>query len=238
MLRIENLNVKTIQGKKILDSVSLAVNSDEIVSLVGGSGSGKSTIFKSILHSILPMDGYVIEGKVSLDGQSVQPVFQDAFSSFNPSWKMINCLLEPFIIHNKDRKIGLENIRSKLEIIGIDRHRLQSRPHQFSGGELQRLAILRSILLEPKILIMDEPVSGLDPLVRKPILDLIMELKSRMKMGILFISHDLDVVRKISDRIYVIKEGVIVESGLSNEIPNYRSDNYTKELFDLEYDFL
>lgn len=116
-----------------------------------------------------------------------------------------------------------------MSLEGMD---LSKKPREFSGGQLQRFAILRAILLEPQFLIMDEPVSGLDPLVREEVVQLILEVKERWKLGILFISHDLDVVKKICDRIYVLKEGAIIEEGDMNSIPGENSQDYTKELFD------
>lgn len=232
MLRIKDLSFLTDSGQFILKNINMTVNSHEIVGLVGGSGSGKSTIFYSIFRKYFPPRKGKITGSVEGDISKMQPVFQDAYSGFNPDWSLLDSLLEPSLIRGKSTLEANRKIMDLLERMSLEGMDLSKKPREFSGGQLQRFAILRAILLEPQFLIMDEPVSGLDPLVREEVVQLILEVKERWKLGILFISHDLDVVKKICDRIYVLKEGAIIEEGDMNSIPGENSQDYTKELFD------
>jgi ABC-type dipeptide/oligopeptide/nickel transport system ATPase subunit len=232
MLYIQNLSFYTDSNQPILRNVNLQLDRDEVVGLVGGSGSGKSTIFYSIFRNYFPARKGRISGEIRGEVGKMQPVFQDAYSGFNPHWSILKSLLEPFVIRGNSLDQGNKTIQSLLEKISMKDMDISKFPSQFSGGQLQRFAIVRALLCEPDYLIMDEPVSGLDPLVREQVVSLILELKKIYKLGILFISHDLDVVRSICNRIYVLKEGEIVEEGKMEEIPGENSNPYTKELFD------
>lgn len=231
MLKVQNLSFTAGNGKKILDSVSLEIHKNEIVGLVGGSGSGKSTIFYSLFQPYYPDKKGTITGKRLLDLKKMQPVFQDAYSGFNPNWKMSQSLMEPLTLRKIPPSEAIQTIQSLVSRIQMEWKDMDKKPDQFSGGQLQRLAILRAILCEPEYLIMDEPVSGLDPLVREKIIQLILEFQKNHELGILFISHDLDVVAKICDRVYVLQEGKIIEEGKMTEIPSPHSHPYTRELF-------
>ncbi len=230
MIQISNLTV-SILNKKIVSNINLNLNPNEILGLVGGSGSGKSTIFKSIFHSISPTNSYKIEGKILIPVGRVQPVFQDAYSSFNPFWSIKQSVLESYRIFGWNLSEGKEILSQYLNWFSLDEKKLQQYPNECSGGEMQRFGILRAILSKPEYLIMDEPISGLDHIIRRKIIELILDLRKKLGIGILFISHDLDIVEQICDRIYVINQGEIIEEGRRGEIPNEKSHAYTKELF-------
>jgi ABC-type dipeptide/oligopeptide/nickel transport system ATPase subunit len=232
MIRIQDLYIQSASGKSILNNIHLDLYPNEIVGLVGGSGSGKSTIFMAIFQELLPQKSWKVKGTISVDLQKVQPVFQDAYSSFNPNWTMLECLLEPIQIRNMVIRSGKEKIYQILPWINMQESDLVKKPGEFSGGQLQRFAILRSLLTNPEYLLMDEPVSGLDPIVRKNVLELILKVQKELKLGILFITHDLDVLRDIADRVYVLSHGEIIDQGVMSDFPNATSHPYTKELFD------
>lgn len=254
MLTIQDLSYATDSGKTILDRVSLTVQPGEIVGLVGGSGSGKSTLFHSVFADLYPRKSGAIEGRIEISPQGfdrdkkeapqgrsrflsdqklsgrIQPVFQDAFSSFNPHWTMEDCLLEPFRIASIPLSVGREKILKWLPRIAMTESDLHKKPGEFSGGQNQRFAILRAILTEPEYLLMDEPVSGLDPLVRAKVLELVLQIQRDCGIGILFISHNLDVVRNICHRLYVLYRGRIVEEGEVPRIFENPLHPYTREL--------
>jgi peptide/nickel transport system ATP-binding protein len=230
MIQISNLTV-SIQNKKIVSNVNLNLESNEIVGLVGGSGSGKSTIFKSIFNSSSSLNAYKIDGKILIPVGRVQPVFQDAYSSFNPFKRIKHSILESYRIYGWNLSEGKNLLTQYLEWFSFNVEKLEQYPNECSGGEMQRFGILRAILSRPEYLIMDEPISGLDHIVRRRVINLILDLKRKLGLGILFISHDLDVVEQICDRIYVINQGKIIEEGKRGKIPNQKSQLYTKELF-------
>lgn len=231
MITINKLSV-SIHDQILIKDINLRIGKAEIIGLVGASGSGKSTIFKSIFHSIYPMENYQIQGEIMIERGAVQPVFQDSYSSFNPHLKILRSLLEPTILQRRKRKESLQEIMDILPLFSLDEELLQRFPSECSGGQLQRLAILRAVLAKPQYLIMDEPVSGLDHIVRKKVMDLVLTLRNQLKLGILFISHDLDVVEALCDRIYVMNNGRMLEEGKKGNIPNENSQAYTKLLFD------
>lgn len=230
MISIDKLTV-SIQNQILVQDIQIKINKAEIVGLVGASGSGKSTIFKAIFHNIVPLHDFHIQGDINIQDGTVQPVFQDSYSSFNPFLKIRRSLQEPAVLKGIDRKFSLNEINNFLPIFSLDKEILDHYPSQCSGGQLQRLAILRAVLAKPNYLIMDEPISGLDHIVRKKVIDLILDLRNRLQLGILFISHDLDVVESICDRIYVMNQGRIIEEGSKGFLPNKNSQEYTKLLF-------
>jgi oligopeptide transport system ATP-binding protein len=226
---------------RAVDGVDLTINEGETVSLVGESGCGKSTTGRCILRLIEPTGGRILfQGKDILKAsgeelrklrREMQFVFQDPYASLNPRKTIRQILMSPLIVH----KIGTPAERNKMveeivEIVGLSKQQLDRYPHQFSGGQRQRIGIARALILKPKLIIADEPVSALDVSIQAQILNLMQDLQKQLKLTYLFISHDLSVVRHISDRIAVMYLGKIVEVANKKEIFEHPSHPYTKAL--------
>lgn len=230
--------------KTALDDVSLEVHPGETVGLVGESGSGKSTLLR-VMMALLRAD----RGGVSLLGspfsqdqgtelkrlrRSVQAVFQDPYGSFDRRWTVERLISEPFYL--LDLPIGaserLRRVGGALEQVGLKASDAARLPHEFSGGERQRIAIARALITEPALIAFDEAVSALDVLVRQQILDLLADLATRRRLAYLFVTHDLHVVRAIADRIYVLKQGRVVESGPVRKVFETPEHPYTRALIE------
>ncbi|MCB1193403.1 MAG: ATP-binding cassette domain-containing protein [Leptospiraceae bacterium] len=236
---IENLTL-TLKKKLILDSVSLQAEKGKITGIIGSSGSGKTTIFKCLLNLNLPKDAKM-EGKILIFGKKpkdiprrlVQPVFQDTISFFNHGWNLRKCLQEPLKINFK---LSKEEINFRIETIlkefSIKEKALEQPINRFSGGELQRLSIIRALLCEPQIILMDEPVSALDVIIQEEVIEIIKRINIEKGITILFISHDIDVVSVLCQNVYVMNEGKIVEYGEITKILDKPENTYTKELID------
>ncbi len=183
-------------------------------------------------------NGYTISGHLLLNGKplvpgtekSIQPVFQDPGLYFNRNWTMQQCLEEPFYFKGLSKEIAQKTISSTLKIFSLDDSNLQKSSTHFSGGELQRLSILRAFFYDPEILLMDEPVSGLDRLVLLDTIDFMKKILKEKKLTIFIVSHDLEFVEAISNYIYVIHKGEIVESGETESVMNSSKHEYTKQL--------
>ena len=226
---------------KAVDDVSFAVNKGETVGIVGESGCGKSTLGKTILRLIEPTDGKVLfHGKdiVQLSPEemrqlrkSVQMVFQDPYASLNPRMTIGRTLEEPLLIHQigdvQSRRQAVENL---LEEVGLDNRHYSSYPHEFSGGQRQRIAIARALINKPELIIADEAVSALDVSVQAQILNLMQDLQKRYQLTYLFISHDLSVIRYISDRIVVMYLGKVMEVAETEELFTHTLHPYTQGL--------
>jgi oligopeptide transport system ATP-binding protein len=219
-----------------LNQVNLAIRKGEILGLVGQSGCGKSTLGKILLGLIKPTSGTVyFEGnKVDkLLPKQMQMVFQDPYSSLNPRMTIGKILKEPTDIHRlKNRTDEL------LDLVNLPKESKNRYPHEFSGGQRQRIAIARALALNPKFLICDEPISALDVSIQAQIINLLKTLQKELNLSILFIAHDLSVVRYISDRIAVMKKGEILEIKESEELFLHPSHCYTQQLVSLSTDFL
>lgn len=199
------------QRKTVLQDINLSVGEGELVGIVGESGSGKSTLARLIMR-LEPMD----EGSVSFSGTddfyaSCQIVFQNATAAMNPSWTVRDILKEPLRLMEGDRDAY---IRTMLGRVSLEEKHLDRRTSELSGGERQRVNLLRSMLVEPKLLICDEIVSNLDRLIQKEIVELIQRLNRETGMAILFISHDLKVVQHLCERMYVMEGGRIAEESV------------------------
>lgn len=225
----------------VLKGVNLNIKKGEIVSLVGESGCGKSTLANCILKLIEPDKGEILFNKeniltlkkneTKLYRRKVQMIFQNPYSSLNPKMKIREILEEPLIIHNfKDKKERTEKIREIIELVGISEDELKKYPHEFSGGQRQRIAIARALILKPQLLVADEPVSALDVSISASIINLLLDLRQKLDLTILFISHDLNLVRYLSDNIAVMDRGEIVEFNSVDELFNNPKDEYTKFL--------
>ena len=236
ILKVEGLNswYKT-EGKlfdrkerkrQILRDVSFEIHEGEILGLVGESGSGKSTLGKAILGMLKDTQGSILHYS-----ESPQMVFQDPYSSLNPARTVGWILKEPLRIQRKlSEKEQDERVLSLLEKVGLSGEFLSRYPRELSGGQRQRVSIASALMLSPKLLVADEPVSALDVTIQAQILRLLLELKQEMGLTILFISHDLRVVYQLCDRVMVMKGGEIVEQGSDTEIYGAAKHPYTRSL--------
>ncbi|MFY7880119.1 MAG: ABC transporter ATP-binding protein [Lacibacter sp.] len=251
---VQNLTVRFPGTKHIFEksaddfyavkNVSFEIKKGETVGLVGESGSGKTTIGRCLVGLTLPSAGSVFfEGNNLLElpeeslknfRKKVQIVFQDPYASLNPRMKIGEILMEPLLVHRiyNTRKRAREAVVSLLEKVHLNADSIFRYPHEFSGGQRQRIVIARALALQPSLIVWDESVSALDVSVQAQILNLLNELKKEMGFSSLFISHDLSVVRYISDRILVMKEGQIVESGTADDVYHHPQNAYTQKLID------
>ena len=248
LLEIKNLTVeyKSIKNEvastvTAVKNVSLNIKQGEIYALAGESGCGKSTLSKAVTKLVKPINGEILfEGKnifeqtkeeKKLYPTSVQMVFQNPYSSLNPKMKIGETLKEPLDINtnfSKSRKKTV--VRDVLEEVGLTEDILTRYPHEFSGGQRQRIAIARALILNPKLLIADEPVSALDASIQAQIINLMKELKKERNLTILFISHDLSVIKYLADRVGIMYFGELIEENDTTSIFNYPKKEYTKIL--------
>jgi ABC-type dipeptide/oligopeptide/nickel transport system ATPase subunit len=190
------------------------------------------------LGLISKKNGFTISGNLFLNEKpfvpgtekSIQPVFQDPGLYFNRTWTMRQCLEEPFILKGLSKEIAHKTISSTLKLFSLEDSNLQKSSTNFSGGELQRLSILRAFFYDPEILLMDEPVSGLDRLVLLDTIDFMKKILKEKKSTIFIVSHDLEFVQAISNYVYVIHKGKIVESGETESVMKSPKHDYTKQL--------
>ncbi len=241
-LYVDYVTKKGVTGKEqtvhAINGLSLNLNKGEILAIAGESGCGKSTLAKSIMK-LIPLK----RGEIKLNSHSIsefnrkdfykniQMVFQNPYSSLNPKMKIGAILREPLGINTKYSKDKINKIvEEKISQVGLDKSVLELYPHEFSGGQRQRIAIARSLVLEPEIIIADEPVSALDVSIQAQIINLLNNLKNNLGLTFLFISHDLGVIRYISDRVAVMYLGEIVEIGNTEEIFADPKHPYTKAL--------
>ncbi len=226
---------------KAVDDISFEVRQGEVLGLVGESGSGKSTLARTIMQLIPPTAGTVILGGKNLTQGStdelkaarrdLQMVFQDPFASLNPRLTVFAALAEPLRVHHivpEDQVAA--RVARLMEQVGLAPRFFNKYPHEFSGGQRQRIAIARALALEPKVIIADEPVSALDVSIQAQILNLLSRLVREMNLTMIFIAHDLSVVKHISDRIAVMHHGKIVELGSALDIMERPQHPYTKTL--------
>ena len=226
---------------KAVDGVSFSLNKGEILGLVGESGCGKSTLGKSLIGLLPVTDGHILFENKDISNISnkewrdvrtkVQMIFQDPYASLNPRMIIGNMLAEPLLMHDIVSAKEVENeVKRLIDIVHLPKESLKKYPHEFSGGQRQRIGIARALALRPELLICDESVSALDVSVQAQILNLLKELQQEFQLSYLFISHDLDVVYYISDRVMVMEKGKIVESGDAEQVLKHPKHDYTKRL--------
>ncbi|MGM0432844.1 MAG: ABC transporter ATP-binding protein [Spirochaetota bacterium] len=227
---------------KAVDNVSFSVNKGETLGIVGESGCGKSTLGRALLRLYEPTSGEVTFDNKQIMGyntasmlevrQDMQYIFQDPYSSMNPKMTIRDIVMEPLDNFRKDMKPKEkeDRVAELLEIVGLSREAMNRYPHEFSGGQRQRIVIARGIALNPKLLICDESVSALDVSVQAQIINLLQKLKRQLSLTYLFISHDLRVVKFISDKIMVLYLGEIMEIAMADELFAHPKHPYTKSL--------
>ncbi|WP_416414172.1 ABC transporter ATP-binding protein [Pantoea sp. App145] len=244
LLSVRNLDVSYAQGRKrvpALKEVSFDLHAGETLGLVGESGCGKSTLSRTLLRLIRPDDG-----QIQLDGadiaqqpeaalknlrKSVQMIFQDPYASLNPRHTIFTILDSVLRLHDAAPAAQrLQRILTMLDRVGLPRQSLDRYAHEFSGGQRQRIGIARALIVKPRLVICDEAVSALDVSVQAQILNLLLEMKQELGLSYLFISHNLAVVRYMSDRVLVMNQGEIVESGDVEQVWHNPQHFYTQQL--------
>lgn len=256
MIRLENVT-KIFKKRSLydrdtlaVDNVSITIDKGRILGLVGESGCGKSTLGRIILR-LIPID----KGKIYFCNKDItnysfkemqdirkqmQIIFQHPDTSLNPRKKIKYSLMEPFLVHkltirNEDKMMS--KILRYLDCVGLKEEILDRYPHQVSGGQIQRVVLARALVLEPRLLILDEVTSMLDVSVQAQIIELLKQVKREFDITYLFISHDIDLVRAFCDDIAVMRNGQIVELGSSEKIYNEPDHEYTKKLISAFRDF-
>lgn len=252
LVSVRNLSVHYPLGKSSLfgerkvlravDGVSFDVFPGETLGLVGESGSGKTTTGRAVLQNV-----NITSGSVQFRGQDItgargekrrllrrdmQLIFQDPYSSLNPRMTIVDIVSEPLIVHGieTDRQRLRERVIALLETVGLPEDAVDRHPHAFSGGQRQRIGIARALALQPAFIVADEPVSALDVSIRAQVVNLMQDIQSRTGVALLFIAHDLAIVRHIADRVAIMKQGRIVEIGPSEKIYTAAEHEYTRTL--------
>ena len=241
--KVFDVKVGSFEKKELhaLSGVSFDIYKGKTLSLVGESGCGKTTIGKVILGLHQATKGSILFRDINIANltpqkrgilqKDIQMIFQDPYSSLNPRKKIKTILEQPLKIHtNMSKKERLETILSICDDVGIDYSYLQRYPHQFSGGQRQRIAIARAMILKPELILADEPISALDVSIQAQIINLMMDLKEKYKLTTLFITHDISVVKHISDYIAVMYLGEIVEYATKKNLFESPQHPYTKML--------
>ena len=254
LLKVENLKKefilkRNLRGKATstllaVDEVSLQVFPGETLGLVGESGCGKTTLGRSILRLIEPDSGTIFFNENNIlalnssgmkkERKNLNIVFQDPYSSLNPHISIGNAIKEPMTVHKlyQNKSNRKKKVYELLEKVGLKPEHYTRYPHEFSGGQRQRIVIARALAVEPRFIVCDEAVSALDVSVQARILNLLNDLKKEFGFTYIFISHDLSVVRFMSDRILVMKNGRIIESGDADEVYEHPQNPYTRKLID------
>ncbi len=227
---------------RAVQDVTFDLFAGETIGIVGESGSGKSTVGRCIVRLVEPD-----KGRVLIDGADIAPmsgtelrdkrrkmqmIFQDPFSSLNPRARVSRILTEGLIAYDTPRAEAMDKARNLLELVGLDASAMDRFPHEFSGGQRQRIGIARALALDPSIIIADEAVSALDVSIQAQVLDLLADLKTRLNLSMLFITHDLRVAARICDRIIVMQKGKIVEVGPTAKVLHDPDTAYTQSLLD------
>lgn len=244
LLKVKNLKKYFETGRGLLhavDDVNLEMAEGTTMGIVGESGCGKSTLGRTLIHLQEPTDGEIffqgqdithVSGKeLKKIRENMQIIFQDPFSSLNPRMTVYETIVEPLKLSRRFKNAELKEQADELmELVGIDRRISQSYPHELDGGRRQRVGIARALALKPKFIVCDEPVSALDVSIQAQVLNLLLDLQDRYGLTYLFVTHDLSVVRYISDNISVMYLGQVVETSPSKELFSHTLHPYTKAL--------
>ena len=238
ILEIKNLNKSFENGFK-LQNIDFDIEEGEIVSLIGESGSGKTTISKMLVGLMKGEGEILFKGqdilKNSQNNKKIQMIFQSPYSSLNPKYKIRDIVLEG-VIYQKTLKQGEDKekyLQDILAKVGLEKEVAEKYPNELSGGQRQRVGIARAIAVKPDLIIADEILTALDALTQIQIVELFQKLKKEDNISYLFISHDINVLKKISDRILIIKDGKIIETGAKDKIFLSPQEEYTRKLIEI-----
>lgn len=253
VLRITDLTKTFVTHRNLLgrptgihhavNKVSLSVRRGETVAVVGESGAGKSTVGRMALRLIEPDSGSIEfdgrdlrampKGELRRMRSRMRMIFQDPYSSLDPAMVVGDVVGEPLLIHrNLDTRARAEKVLDLFRRVGMDSHHLDRYPYEFSGGQLQRIAIARAIATDPDLIVCDEPVAALDMSIRAQVINLLQDLQNERNIAYLFITHDLSLVRLIADRVVVMCNGEVVESASTAELFESPGHEYTRKLLD------
>ena len=243
LIEMKNLKkyfpMKQKQVLKAVDNVTMDIHKGEILSLVGESGSGKTTLGRTVSRLYHKTNGDILFGGKPVEKYSikeftkkVQMIFQDPQASLNPRMTVGDIIAEGIDIHKlaKTKKERMEKVYSLLEIVGLNREHANRFPHEFSGGQRQRIGIARALAVDPEVLVCDEPISALDVSIQAQVVNLLKDLQKERNLTLLFIAHDLSMIKYISDRVAVMYRGKVVELGTPEEVYNNPIHSYTKSL--------
>lgn len=241
LLEVAHVTKKYRQGHIAVNNLSLQVQPNEIMGLVGESGSGKSTLAKMVLMLEQPTEGKIYFNKqnlLELDRREkflmrrhIQMIFQNPYGALNPRMTLQQILHEPLDIHQLfTGSSRFQRIKDLVYMVGLEENQLNRYPHQFSGGQLQRICIARALAVEPSLLVCDEPLSALDLSIQAQIIHLLRKCQKELGLTLLFISHDLAAVDMLADRVAVMFNGEIVEQGPCAEVFQYPRHTYTQKL--------
>jgi len=243
---VKEFPIRSLQGVRVIrglvqavSNISFSIDGGTTLGLVGESGSGKSTVARCVLQLLVPTSGSVKYNGIELVGmsrktiqplrQEMQMVFQDPYASLDPRLTVGNAIAEPLQVHKVPGKHS-DRVAELLELVGLAPDHAKRFPHEFSGGQRQRVGVARALALEPKLIVLDEPVSALDVSIQAGVMNLLQDLQARLGLSYLFIAHDLSVVRHISDTVAVMYLGKMMEIGPSELIYNGPMHPYTQAL--------
>ena len=238
--------IRQLQGIRVIrgivqavSNVSFSIDAGTTLGLVGESGSGKSTVARCVLQLLVPTSGSVKYNGTELVGmsharmqplrQEMQMVFQDPYASLDPRLTVGNAIAEPLQVHKVPGNHS-ERVAELLDLVGLAPDHAKRFPHEFSGGQRQRVGVARALALEPKLIVLDEPVSALDVSIQAGVMNLLQDLQARLGLSYLFIAHDLSVVRHISDKVAVMYLGKLMEIGGADDLYNNAAHPYTQAL--------
>jgi peptide/nickel transport system ATP-binding protein len=243
LLQLSNVSKSFVTNQgllKAVDNVTISISEGETVGLVGESGSGKSTIGRMALGLISPNQGDILFSGASILGKSerelkpfrrqAQMVFQDPYSSLNPRLRVVDLIGEALDVHGLAQGRRKARVAELLELVGLNASHLDRYPHEFSGGQRQRIGIARALAVEPRLLIADEPVSALDVSVQAQIITLLQDLRRQLGLALLFISHDLEIVELLCERVTVLYLGRVMETGLTQQVMKTPRHPYSRAL--------